>query len=225
MFRIRLAAGCDPLLWRPWCEKIDETYRTAERILKEDVVSTVWLSSIVNQKVVVKRINDIGFKARLRRCFRRSRPMANWENAGHLASIGVPTFIPLAVIEERWGPFNWGKSYLVCSYVDGMSALNYFTQNPLPSRWQASAQEIVDRMIQLRQHQISHRDLNPSNLILSQGKWHLIDLDAMRVHAWPWMAQRYFKRECGRFLENWADTPMTNRDFFDYLKDLLRKQA
>lgn len=197
----------------PGYEGIEQAIETVDRLLKDDVTSRVWLSHFKGQKVVVKRINDTGFKTRLRRCFRKSRPAANWDNAARLRAIGIPTFSPLAVIEERWYGLNWGKSYLICSYVEGISALDCFTQKAFLPEWSDWIHEIVQLMLQLRKNKISHRDLNPSNLIFSQGKWHLIDLDAMRVHCFDWTAQRYFKRECARFLENWQDTKGTNPQF------------
>lgn len=223
MLNIRLAEGCDCDRWYDWCENLEQTFSKAIRVLKNDKTSTVWLTKMADRWVVVKRINEQTFWVRLRRAFKKSRPQVNWQNAHYLLRLGIPTFIPLSVVEAQKGPFPWGVSYLVCSYLEGVSALDFFTQNPLPPDWQEKAQGLIDLMLKLKKNRISHRDLNPSNLLWCDQQWHLLDLDAMRVHSCDWIAERYFKRECARFLDNWRDVPHISTEFLQYLTQTLSK--
>jgi hypothetical protein len=162
---------------------------------------------IDNRQVVIKRSNTKHWSQAFRRLFSRSRAKKNWMNANRLLSLGLKTFEPIAMVEERIGPLKW-RSYLVCSYIQGIDALHYFACGAKPQQeWPHVANNIATLLDALSGHWISHRDLNLSNIILVDHQPWLIDLDSMRQHRFRLWANRGAKRERERFMRNWQDAP------------------
>ena len=72
----------------------------------------------------------------------------------------------------------------------------------------------VDRLFALlREHRLSHGDLKASNIVWSQGKLFLIDLDAARAHTSNRAFQRFHARDRARFMKNWHDRPLARKQF------------
>ena len=62
----------------------------------------------------------------------------------------------------------------------------------------------LDRLFAaLIRERISHGDFKGHNLFWDDGRWSLIDLDAMRQHARPSGFARAYARDRARFLRNW----------------------
>ncbi|MBN9286593.1 MAG: hypothetical protein J0H47_01550 [Gammaproteobacteria bacterium] len=178
------------------------------RVLKNDPTSTVVVLKVDDNYVVVKRANTKGWAHILRRFFTCSRAKKNWRNASMLLDIGIPTFSPIALMEERWGPLKW-RSYFICSYIQGTEALEYFSRTDEPQEQTKEIATKIARMLQtLAKHWISHRDINLSNIILVDGEPWLIDLDSMRQHRFSFIATRGARRERERFINNCSDTPI-----------------
>lgn len=204
--RLVLADSCEPLAWIPFCRDIDDTLMSAKKIFKSDNTSTVWLAHIQGLPVVVKKIHSNTWAQKLRRCCKKSRPWRNWVNAEKLKTIGISSITPLAVKETWWGPFHWGDSYLICTYIEGVSALHLLAEGSKPTpEWPLYISKMIQLMGRLKSAKMSHRDLNPSNLLWAGREWVLLDLDAMREHSTYFLANWYFRREQKRFLNNWAD--------------------
>lgn len=175
------------------------------KVLKDDLTSTVVVVKVDEHYVVVKRSNAKNWTHFIRRLFSISRAQKNWSNAQILLNIGVQTFYPIALMEERWGPFR-GRCYFICSYIQGIEALQYFSKEAnTQSSWGVVTTEIKNMLSRLTQHWISHRDLNLSNIILVDNQPWLIDLDSMRQHYFKIFARRGARRELERFMQNWVD--------------------
>lgn len=168
---------------------------TVIKQLKGDATSTVCLVRIQNQEIVIKRVNTRSVWEGVRRAFAVSRAARNWTNVKKLRSVGVRTFDPVMMIENRFGIFK-GRSYLLMSFVKGVDAFQFFSHNRKPECWIPVADSIIQLILKLEQKRVSHRDLNLSNLIINEGQPFLIDLDAMRGH------RGCAQRERQRFLEN-----------------------
>lgn len=187
-------------------QDIDHVIAHPESVLKNDRTSTVVLVKVDEKWLVIKRANTKDWTHGVRRLFSLSRAKKNWINATKLLSLGVKTFTPIAMVEERWGPFK-GRSYFICSYIEGIDALHYFSSNsPYQALWPEVVQKINHLINTLSEHWISHRDLNLSNIIMVNHEPWLIDLESMREHKFLALAKRGAKRECLRFMENLKDT-------------------
>ena len=68
----------------------------------------------------------------------------------------------------------------------------------------------LDRLFAaLIRERISHGDLKGHNLFWDEGRWSLIDLDAMRQHRRQASFARAYARDRARFLRNWpVDSPL-----------------
>ncbi|MBS0290250.1 MAG: hypothetical protein JSS07_09485 [Proteobacteria bacterium] len=177
------------------------------KVLKDDPTSTVVVIEVDSRLLVVKRANTKGWIHVVRRIFTPSRAMRNWQFAHKLLKIGLQTFTPVAIKEERFGPLR-GRSYFMCTYIQGIDALNYFALGAtFKKEWKNVANRIALMIDKLAVHWLSHRDLNLSNIILVENQPWLIDLDSMRQHGWSYFAKRGAKRERKRFMENWSEVP------------------
>ncbi|MBS0287597.1 MAG: hypothetical protein JSR17_09885 [Proteobacteria bacterium] len=191
---------------------IDSVIANPIKVLKDDPTSTVVLVEVDGKKLVIKRANTKDWMHVIRRFFSPSRAMKNWRYAHKLLNIGVNTFTPVALKEERFG-FLKGRSYLICTYIEGINARHYFTTDSLRTLHSRSiAQNIANMIDNLARHWLSHRDLNLSNILLVENEPWLIDLDSMRQHYWKFLAKRGAKRERARFMENWSETPHVSPD-------------
>ncbi len=186
---------------------IENVIHNAASVLKDDASSTVVVVNVDGRDLVIKRTNAKNWFYKLRRLFAMTRAQKNWKNAQKLLALGINTFEPIAILEERFGPLR-KRGYFICSYVSGISASVYFAANSkLQEKWELAANHICDVVALLARNWISHRDLNLHNIILIDDKPWLIDLDAMRQHRWYLTAKRGEKRERERFLQEWPQMP------------------
>jgi tRNA A-37 threonylcarbamoyl transferase component Bud32 len=193
---------------RTLLQDIDHHIEHPWKVLKDDPTSTVVLVKIDEQYLVIKRANTKNGLHKIRRLVAVSRARKNWRNALRLAKIGIPTFSPIALMEERFGPLK-KRCYFICSYIQGVDALHYFACGAKPqSNWHGVAIKIANMLQVLAAHSLSHRDLNLSNIIVIDNQQPcLIDLDGMRRHWLTFFAKRGAVRERNRFMENWDETP------------------
>lgn len=177
------------------------------KVLKDDPTSTVVVVEIDGKFFVIKRANTKNIWHAIRRSFCRSRAKKNWHNAKKLSAIGISTFTPVALYEERFGLLK-GRSYFLCTYLQGIDALHYFAKGAQPQKeWDVVAQNIGKMIQRLAAHWLSHRDLNLSNIILINHQPWLIDLESMCHHRWRLTARLGSRKERIRFMENWQEAP------------------
>lgn len=175
-------------------------------ILKNDPTSTVVVVQVDNQSLVIKRANTKGLLHFMRRLVCTSRAQKNWYYAARLARANIRTFEPIAYIEERLGPLK-RRSYFICSLIEGIDALHFFSAARYQAKWEIVAEKIVLLIKKLAEEHLSHRDLNLSNIILVDDQPFLIDLDSMREYRFSLRAKRATVHEVNRFMENWQDYP------------------
>ncbi len=186
---------------------IDNTIKNPLQVLKDDPTSTVVVVEVDGHKLVIKRANTKDWMHFIRRFFSPSRARKNWDFAQHLSKIGINTFTPVAIKEERFGPLK-GRSYFISTYIEGIDALHYFAYGAkVGPLFELVAKNIAKMINNLAQNWLSHRDLNLSNIILVNNQPWLIDLDSMRRHYLHVFAMRGAKRERARFMENWTEAP------------------
>ena len=184
---------------------IDASIAKPLKVLKNDSSSTVVVIEVDGQRLVVKRTNTKGWFQGFRRCFAKSRARKNWRNTHYLQQANVATFTAIAMYEKRWGPLQLG-SYFICSYIEAFDALYYFSNQQFLAQWPSIATNIIKTIHTLESHQICHRDLNLSNLLVSNHQTVLIDLEGMKRHRFKAFAAWFAKRERARLIKNWQET-------------------
>jgi hypothetical protein len=203
---------------------LDTTILSASKILKDDPTSTVVIVNIDNKPLVIKRANTKGLIHFIRRLVCVSRARKNWHFATQLKAANIPTFEPIAYVEDRFGPFK-RRSYLICSLLGGIDSLRFFSDNAYEAQWKVVANNIVTMIEKLANARLSHRDLNLSNIILVGSQPYLIDLDSMRHYRFSRLSKRATAHEIERFMENWQDYPEISSKVADLFKTYFKERG
>ena len=149
--------------------------------------------------LVVKRYNVKNRAHWWRLKMRVSRARRAWQ-AGHgLRRLGVPTARPRALMERFDAAPGSASAYLVLDYVDGTSLADptiAWTPNVLGA--------VRELFAGLRIARFAHGDMKATNLIISDGKVHVVDLDAAVWHRNAWWFRRRHRRDVKRFGRNFA---------------------
>ena len=177
------------------------------KVLKNGNTSTVWLTSVGDYKLVVKRYNIKGTLHAAKRALRRSRAAISWKNAHRLEYYGIGTGPPVALIEERFGPFR-KRAYFISEWVEGEDCIHFFAVNRANPHKEAKAiQTITDLLAKFAELKISHGDMKGTNIILTANGFAVIDLDSLLEHRTHFGFMRRFRRDVRRFMENWQGQP------------------
>ncbi|CRM52011.1 MULTISPECIES: lipopolysaccharide kinase InaA family protein [Pseudomonas] len=158
---------------------------------------------VAGRPLVIKRYNIKGFTHWLKRFWRPSRAWHSWREGNRLAFLGFATPKPLAVLEKR---FFWlrSRAYLVTEYLPGPDIIERFA--PYVERGDAPEDELLalDRLFaELIEARISHGDFKGHNLFWSEGRWAMIDLDAMCQHSSVASFAAAYAKDRARFMRNW----------------------
>ena len=153
--------------------------------------------------LVVKRYN---VKSRLhawRLKARVSRARKAWQ-AGHgLRRLGVATARPRALLERADAVPGSAAAYLVLDYVEGTPLAELgegVSANVLASA--DMLMSVRELFAGLRMARVAHGDMKATNLILADGRAHVVDLDAAVWHRNGWWFRRRHRRDRERFLRN-----------------------
>lgn len=197
-----VAATLDPLLDDPDAAIVQGP------LYKNGGTATVAGAERDGRKLVIKRYNIKGVGHWLKRFWRPSRAWHSWVEGNRLDFLGISTPKPLAVIENRWCWLR-GRAWLITEYAAGQDIIArfqpYLTGSPPEEELLA-----LDRLFAaLLRERISHGDLKGHNLFWDNGRWLLIDLDAVRQHRSLARFARAYARDRARFLRNWpADSAL-----------------
>lgn len=163
-------------------EQID-TLMDSGKILKNG--NTCYLSKLSwnNKEIVVKRYNHKGFFHSLRHTIKGSRARGAWLWGHRLGLINVATPLPLAYYEKRKGPLIW-NSYIVTEYVEAENLYKFIADKNINQQLTEQIKELLDK---LGSYKISHGDLKPSNILITETGPILTDLDAMKTHKCRWI--------------------------------------
>ena len=170
--------------------------------------ATVARIELNGRSLVLKRYNIKNWLHGLKRFWRPSRAWHSWVEGHRLELLGIATPRPLAVVERRWCWLR-GRAYLLTEYCGGPDLIARFAPY-LESAPPESELAALDRLFAaLIRERISHGDLKGHNLFWDEGRWSLIDLDAMRQHRRQASFARAYARDRARFLRNWpVDSPL-----------------
>lgn len=117
---------------------------------------------------------------------------------GHLlAKLGIHVAKPLLVIEKRFGPFCV-SSYLVTSYLSGISAFEYFKEDsPFKEHWAETSDNLINTLTTLNQAKIVYLNLRLHNFVIKNNQPYLIDLD--RLHKFHFSHTKYQQKHLKQY--------------------------
>lgn len=151
--------------------------------------------------VVVKRYNVKNLVHALRRAFKpRARFRRAWINGQRLHFLNIPTPRPLALIEQRKGPWR-GIAYLV---TEDLGDVDLFAEIAASGLSEKRCTQITTIFTSLQLVGLTHGDTKASNFLIWQDQVFLIDLDAMTENT------AGLHKDLERFLQNW-DTAIRKR--------------
>ncbi len=153
--------------------------------------------------LLIKRYNIKHFAHWLKRFWRPSRAWHSWVQGNRLTFLGIATPKPLAVLEKR---FLWLRrsAYLVTEHLAGPDLIERFAPYVENAAVPEAELTALDQLFaDLIRERISHGDFKGHNLFWDNGRWALIDLDAMIQHATPASFAPAHARDRARFLRNW----------------------
>jgi tRNA A-37 threonylcarbamoyl transferase component Bud32 len=169
-------------------------------LLKDGRTSTVSRVCSSARTLVIKRYNLKNAGHAFSRLWRPSRAWHSWIEGHRLTLLGIPTPLPLAVREERYGPLR-RRAWLITEYCEGPSLAEHLDPEREPAP--AAANALRSLFGGLFKARISHGDLKASNLLWTGREIQLIDLDAMTQHRSAAAHRRAWARDRARLLRNW----------------------
>ncbi|CDZ94648.1 lipopolysaccharide kinase InaA family protein [Pseudomonas saudiphocaensis] len=185
-----------------------DTFIAQGALYKGGGTATVARVELNGRALLVKRYNIKGPAHWLKRFWRPSRAWHSWIEGNRLDFLGIATPRLLAVKEQRW---LWlrGKAWLVTELLEGEDVIarwQPYLQNSPPEEELEALDVLFSRLIRER---ISHGDFKGHNLFWENGRWALIDLDAVQQHRSDAAFARSYSRDRARFLRNWpADSAL-----------------
>ena len=182
----------------------------AGRLLKDGGSATVALVQAGGRALVLKRYNIKGWAHWLKRFWRPSRAWHSWVEGHRLELLGIATPRPLAVREQRWCWLR-SRAWLLTEQCTGEDLLTRFAPYVDSAPPEAELQALDRLFAALIRERISHGDFKGTNLFWVDGRWSLIDLDAMCQHCSQSSFAQAFARDRARFLRNWAQDSVLHR--------------
>lgn len=140
--------------------------------------------------LIVKRTRARGMRRRLAHALRPSRERRNFNRALMLLEAGISTGVPMAVLGRGW---LRREAWLIAEFVPDLVDLDQVVLRLLPQLAPhrthqvkvAVIEVIVDLLERMNSHNLSHRDLKASNIMLrnmngtgTPTAW-LVDLDGL----------------------------------------------
>jgi tRNA A-37 threonylcarbamoyl transferase component Bud32 len=172
------------------------------KLFKTGGAATVAQCELHSRALLIKRYNIKNPLHWLKRFWRPSRAWHSWVEGNRLDFLGIATPRLMAVIERRW---LWmrGPAWLITELLRGEDIIARFQPylNDCPPEEELFA---LDRLFAaLIRERISHGDLKGHNVFWEQGRWALIDLDAVQQHGSDASFARAYAKDRARFLRNW----------------------
>ena len=168
----------------------DQALATGAGVLKDGRRSAVTRVCHADEALCVKEYRHLGALDRLKDWLRGSRAIRAWRVASQLASHGITTPKPVAVLERG------GTHYLVTRLIDDAVALDRLLAErfagPL-SRSELRAKRAMLRQLgrwlrRVHDCRIYHDDWSPKNFLAAPraDKWafYLLDLESVAVYKW-----------------------------------------
>ena len=169
-------------------------------VLKDDKSTTVVSFSWNEQKYILKRFNARSFGHSIKRALRKTRARVCWDMSREFTRAGIHVAAPVAMLERRIGFFKM-DAYFIVEHIEGAELLEWLPQQEKALIKQVTLQ-IQELFTILLNNHLSHGDMKATNLLWSDHKVVVIDLDAAKSHRFSALFQRSHKRDKRRFIRN-----------------------
>ena len=185
------------------CDNIEAAKTKATRLYKDDATSCVFEMMLGETPVIIKAHHPAKGMRAFRRLLKSSRARRNRYYAALLEHNKIQTFTVLATVEISSSCLQ-KSSYIVMSAIQGISLLAIYGVKEQQERlWHPAAISVKKLLGQLQALNISHRDMNFSNLMYTGHQIAVLDLDGMRpIRFWHRFT---LKSDTRRFIENWTE--------------------
>lgn len=186
--------------------KSPDSYITTEtsKYLKQGRSSTVVVTQFEKKQIVIKRYNIKNFWKAIGRVGRCTRASKSWMNAHRLIINNIKTALPIALIENKKGPFA-SSVYFISEYVVGPNIADFFRDESVgQERKRSLAQSIKQLFSTMQNLRISHGDMKASNIIIHDDQPYLMDLDSMQQYSSIALFEKGFAKDIKRFMQNWS---------------------
>lgn len=181
------------ILLGPLGFKLDQWAREGRvRIIKSNPQRVVYRVELPEAALYIKHFKVPSWRETLRQWFRRGKGRNEGKRAIRLASIGVPTIMPIALGEQRKRKFLF-ENYLVTLEIPHTQPLDVFLEQDLPSLpasersslRRALAASLATLTARLHDSGFLHQDFHPGNVLVERQadggvSLSMIDLDALR---------------------------------------------
>lgn len=184
-------------------------------LIKAGDKTTLAKVTINNTELVIKRYNIINHWHGILTAIKVSRAHRCWVYAHVLKDLGLDTAEPVAMLENRFGPFK-KTSYFVMRYCQGNPGRNELAQ-ATPEQLDRYMKTLSDDLHVLHQNKITHGDLKATNYLWHDDHWVWLDLDATRQHS---LLRRFtiaWYRDMHRLLRNWENLPQIKKSAFEHI--------
>lgn len=112
--------------------------------------------------------------------FKPSEAFRGWYYGQILMKNKIACSKPILVIEKRIGPYCT-SSYLVTSYITGLSGYDFFKDNsPYQEKWAETTDNIQQLLTNLNKIKVTHSDFELKSIIVKDDLPYLVDLDKLQ---------------------------------------------
>ncbi len=164
-------------------------------------------------RYVAKYFPIAGLWERARQLPRRTRAERSWHNAHYLLRHDVATPAPIAAVVYGGAPLRHGSLY-VSRFAEGPRCREFLNATDVRSEDAAACiDSLVELFARMRHARVSHGDMKDTNLILTDDRPTLLDVEGVCVHRSDLRLARAVDRDRQRLLRNWVDKPHLRRRF------------
>ncbi len=176
-----------------------------ERVISLETSSLILKLDSDIGPIAAKYYREKNVETIMRNTFLNTRAQHCWGYAHFLLNQGLNTPEPLAFIEERKMGLRW-RSWYISRFDESTTCDEYYLNaKSITPAMSNNATAIVDLFIQMRKCQLSHGDFKATNILMTDDLPSLIDLDSMKYHTNKNSAERMWRQDIHRFMDNWRE--------------------
>jgi tRNA A-37 threonylcarbamoyl transferase component Bud32 len=213
LFQTNQSLGQFKSFWRDYSSDISglnvnklDSKLSQGKLLKDGGSATVGLIEYAERELVLKRYNLKSLTHWLKRFWRPTRAWHSWIAGHRLRVLGVPTPKPVAMLEERFGPFR-GRGFLLAERAIGNDLVQACESEDVTH---AVAEQIASVLEIFTREKITHGDFKATNLLWGDSL-SVIDLDAVTWHRSEIQWVSAFEKDIKRLLRNWSEDSMQHK--------------
>jgi len=171
-------------------------------VIKDDKSTTVVRFQWQGKFYILKRFNARNKGHAVKRSLRKTRARNCWQISQVFSSYGISVAKPVAMLEKRVS-FLKSDSYFISEQIEGHELLQWLP-NQTPQTKNMVEQQVRKMFAVFEKNRLSHGDMKATNLLWSDQKIVLIDLDVAKQHTNGVLFTRAHARDKRRFSRNGA---------------------